>query len=293
MTGNGLRKQHSNLWLRFIVTITLTALLTVWALWGGLVVRRYTVNSGKLPEGASVRIAVVTDLHSLIWGENQQPLLDAIAAQQPDIIALVGDIIDDQEPITGALLFLERVAQIAPTYYVSGNHEFWSGAYDDIHDMIAGYGITVLDNAFEELTVNGVRLRLCGVDDPFVFQYTDDSELLALGDEQALLRDRFSYMDDSAYTILLAHRPELIDDYLQYHFDLILSGHTHGGQARIPFLLNGLWAPDQGWFPQYAGGRYDFGSRTLIVSRGAGAGNTLPRVFNPPELVVVDIAGGE
>jgi predicted MPP superfamily phosphohydrolase len=293
MTGNGLRKQHRNLWLRFIITITLTALLTVWALWGGLVVRRYTVNSSKLPEGTSVRIAVVTDLHSLIWGGNQQPLLDAIAAQQPDIIALVGDIVDDQEPIAGAQLFLERVAEIAPTYYVSGNHEFWSGAYDDIHDMIAGYGITVLNNAFEELTVNGVRLRLCGIDDPFVFQYTDDPELLALGNEQALLRDRFSYMDDSAYTILLAHRPELIDDYLQYHFNLILSGHTHGGQARIPFLLNGLWAPDQGWFPQYAGGRYDFGSRTLIVSRGAGAGNTLPRVFNPPELVVVDIAGGE
>lgn len=293
MFGNGLRKLQKRLRIKLAVTVMLTAALTVWALWSGLVVRRYETGSHKLAEDSGVCIAVVADLHSRIWGSDQKPLLDAIAAQQPDIIALVGDIVDDQEPMEGAQLFLERVADIAPAYYVSGNHEYWSSAYDDIHDMIEGYGITVLDNEQLYLTVNGVDICLCGVDDPYVFEYTDDPELLELGDEQALLRDRFSDLDDDTYNILLAHRPELIDDYLQYNFDLILSGHTHGGQVRVPLLLNGLWAPDQGWFPEYAGGRYDFAGRTLIVSRGVGAGNTLPRIFNPPEFVVVDIAGEE
>jgi predicted MPP superfamily phosphohydrolase len=252
-------------------------------------VRAYTVQSSKLSAGNSVRIAVITDLHSHVWGKDQQPLLDMIASQQPDLIALVGDIVDDREPVSGAQLFLERATEIAPTYYVSGNHEYWSDEYDSvIRGMIESDGITVIDNKRLNLNVKGVKLCLCGVDDPEVFDYTGDPELHALGSEQALLHDRFSDLGDGTYNILLAHRPELIEDYLPYGFDLILSGHTHGGQIRFPLFVNGLWAPDQGWLPEYAGGRYDFGQQTMIVSRGCGVEKLL-RVFNPPEVVVVDI----
>ncbi len=275
--------------LRLGITLAVAAALAFWAFCNGLTLRRYEVQSEKISAG-SVRVVVVTDLHSHIWGDDQQPLLEMIASQQPDIIALAGDIVDDRQPMYGARLFLDGVTDIAPTYYVSGNHEYWSGAYDGIREMIEGYGVTVLDNESVYLAVNGVDLCLCGIDDPEVFEYTDDPELRAIGNEGALL-ERFSDLEDGAYNILLAHRPELIDAYLQYDFDLILSGHTHGGQVRIPLILNGLFAPDQGYFPKYAGGRYDFDTRTLIVSRGAGAGNSLPRVFNPPEVVVVDIMG--
>ncbi len=277
--------------IRWGIIVAAVAILSVFAFRNSLTLRQYEVRSGKIPSG-SARIAVVSDLHSHIWGEGQQPLLDMIAAQQPDIIALVGDIADDGEPLYGAEMFLRRVTDIAPAYYVSGNHEYWSGAYGEIHDMIEGFGITVLDNESEVLTVGGLRLCLCGIDDPEVFDYTDDPMLLALGSEEALLR-RFSDLDSGTYTILLAHRPEYIGAYLQYDFDLILSGHTHGGQVRIPLLLNGLFAPDQGWLPRYAGGRYDFDDTTMIVSRGAGAGNILPRIFDPPEIVVVDIIAKE
>lgn len=271
------------------------AVLCVWAFYSGLVLRRYEVQTDKITFGSGVRIAVITDLHSHIFGENQQPLVSLIRKQQPDIIALVGDIVDDHAPDTGARLFLDGIRDIAPVYYVSGNHEYWSEEYDDIKDMIEGYGVTVLDNEWEEIIVNGVRLRICGVDDPVMFEYTDDPEWMSSGSEEAdmkrLFRESFSDLDDSVFNVLLAHRPEMIDIYLQYDFDLILSGHTHGGQIRIPPLINGLFAPGQGAFPKYAGGSFNFEGKTLVVGRGLSFHRFIPRVFNPPEVVVVDVAG--
>jgi predicted MPP superfamily phosphohydrolase len=210
--------------------LAVLAALAVWAFYGGLTLRRYEVQSEKLATG-SVRIVVIADLHSHIWGNDQQPLLDMIAAQQPDIIALAGDVADDREPMYGAQLFLDSVTDIAPTYYVSGNHEYWSGAYDEIREMIGGYGITVLDNERVNINVNGVRLCLCGIDDPYVFEYTEDPELLEIGSVEKLLRQRFSDLDSGAYNILLAHRPELIETYLQYDFDVILSATRTAGRC--------------------------------------------------------------
>ena len=261
------QKSNSRLWVQ-IAAAAFVMLLIVVSLFHGLVLRRYTVTSDKLPDDTIVRIAVIADLHSHIRGDDQQPLLNMIAAQKPDLIAVVGDIVDDREPMEGAQLFLERVTDIAPTYYVSGNHEYWSNEYDSvIRPMIEACGITVIANERINITANGIKLCLCGVDDPFVFDYTDDLELLALGNEQTLLRDRFSDLDDSTYNILLAHRPELIEDYQQYDFDLVLSGHTHGGQVRIPLLVNGLWAPDQDWFPEYGGGQYGRHSQYRLYAR--------------------------
>jgi uncharacterized protein len=270
--------------------VLVIAALAVWEFYSGLVVSAYEVTSSKVQEGASVRIAVIADLHSHIYGKDQQPLLDMIKDQQPDIIALVGDIVDDAEPQVGAKLFLQDITDIAPVYYVSGNHEYWSGECESIKQMVSRYGITVLSNERKNITVNGVKLCICGIDDPEVFDYTDDEELQGAQSIEDIL-SRFLDLDDSTVNILLAHRPEFIDTYLFYGFDLILSGHTHGGQIRIPLISNGLFAPCQGWFPKYPGGRYDFDSQTMIVSRGIGAGNSLPRIFNPPEVVIVDIKG--
>jgi len=284
-------------WLRLAVALPVVLALGFWAFYSGLTVRTYLVSSGKVPEG-SVRIVQISDLHSHIYSKDQQPLIGLIAAQQPDIIALTGDILDDNEPDAGAMLLLEGIRDIAPVCYVSGNHEYWSGRYDAIRALLESYGVTVLDNRWEELSVNGVTLRLCGVDDPMMFEYTRDPEYLAMsgGSEnerdntRALLKSRFSGLDDSALNVLLAHRAELIDLYLQYDFDLILSGHTHGGQIRIPPVVNGLFAPNQGVFPRCGGGRYGFeNGQTMIVSRGLSFNAYVPRVFNPPEVVVVDI----
>ena len=277
--------------MRRVTAGVVLAALCVWAFYFGLTLRTYGVETDKIPQGGRVRIVAVTDLHSHIYGKDQQPLIDMINKQQPDIIALVGDIADDEEPDDGTHLLLEGISGIAPAYYVSGNHEYWSDNYDRIKNMMESYGVTVLDNESEDIIVNGTRLCISGVDDPYMFDYTEDADYLEMGDEDELFQHRFANLDDGVLNVLLAHRPELIELYRQYGFDLILSGHTHGGQIRLPLLINGLFAPDQGWFPKYAGGRYDIGGKTLIVSRGLSFNDLVPRVFNPPEVVVVDITG--
>lgn len=277
--------------LRRTIIAAVLAGLCIWAFYIGLTLWVYEIETDKIPAEKSVRIVAVTDLHSHIYGKDQRPLIDMIIKQQPDIIALVGDIADDEEPDDGTRLLLEGIREIAPMYYVSGNHEYWSDGYDDIKSMMENYGVTVLDNESEDIIVNGVRLCISGVDDPYMFDYTEDSDYLEMGGEEELFRQRFSDMDSSVFNVLLAHRPELINLYRQYGFDLVLSGHTHGGQIRVPLLINGLFAPDQGWFPKYAGGRYNFGDQTMIVSRGLAFNDLIPRLFNPPEVVVVNIKG--
>lgn len=285
--GKAVKKKRKRL---IILSIVLLALVpfAVWALYSGLTLRTYEITSEKVPAGGRVRIVSISDLHNQTYGENQHELLDMIKEQNPDIIALTGDIVDYQLPLQGAKQFLEGVADIAPVYYVTGNNEYWLGKCESIKEMVSGYGITVLTNEREYITVNGAKLCICGIDDPEVFKYTDDAGLLALSEENDILK-KFSNLDGSALNILLAHRPERIDIYRQYDFDLVLSGHAHGGQVRIPPILNGLAAPDQGLFPRYAGGPYSFDGMTMIVSRGLSLDKLVPRVFDPPEVVVVDI----
>ena len=261
---------------RLAAGIGAAALLTVLALAAfdsRLVTRSYSIEA---PLSAPVTLAVVTDLHSCGYGEGQRELLDAVEAAAPDAVLLVGDIVDDVLPQENAFTVLEALAGQYPCFYVTGNHEYWSGQVDDICRRIADLGVTVLRGEAAELAVNGQTITLCGIDDP------DSGEAAA---QLAALP-----VEEGDYTVLLAHRPEAIGDYLQYPFDLIVSGHAHGGQWRIPGLVNGLYAPNQGWFPPYAGGLYTFESASLVVSRGLARESTrIPRIFNPPELVVIEL----
>lgn len=246
------------------------------ALYSGLTVRKYTVKTDKL-DGA-LRIVLITDLHSVYYGKGQNKLIAGIDRQRPDIVLLAGDIADDGNPHDGTIDLLKGIAGKYPCYYVSGNHEFWSGEIDNIKEMFRSCGVRVLEGENETVEINGQDVNICGIDDP------------EIGEEAfaAQIGGALKTADNGKYTILLAHRPERIEQYLEYGCDLILSGHTHGGQWRIPLILNGLVAPDQGFFPKYGGGRYELGDTVMIVSRGLQK-NILPRVFNPPELVVIDI----
>ena len=247
--------------------------LLLLALDNRLVVRRYTVESDKLTE--RVRLAVVSDLHSCAYGEGQKELLDSVAAEEPDLVLLPGDIVDDVLPEDNAWTVLGALAERWPCCYVTGNHEWWSGEAERICQEIEALGIHVLRGESVSITVKGQTITVFGIDDP-------DS-----GEGQF---SKVSGTNGEGYTILLAHRPEKIDDYLSGPFDLIVSGHAHGGQWRLPGLINGLYAPNQGLFPQYAGGRYDFGAQVFLVSRGLARESTrIPRLFNPPELVIADL----
>ncbi len=270
-----------------LISISLAVILVVAAFYNGLIVRRYTVQTDKMNVGESFRIVLITDLHSHIYGENQNELVSLIKKQQPDVLLLVGDIADDKIPFRGVRLLLKGIRGIAPVYYVTGNHEFWSFDVESIKEVIRSYGVKVLEGEYEQRMAGGAMITFAGIDDPDMDLFESSVSDWTVEMEGAFLPLR----NESGFKILLAHRPERIDEYKKYGFDLVVSGHTHGGQIRIPLILNGLYAPDQGWFPKHAGGMYRHGSLTHIVSRGASNPLRVPRIFNPPEVVVIDVKG--
>lgn len=268
---------------RAVALLVLAALLFA-VFYRGIVVRRYTVESGKLAAGQGFRLVVVADLHSHIYGGDQQPLLRRIRRQKPHAILLAGDIYDHRVEPEGVRLLLEGIRDLAPVYYVTGNHEYWVGDMGKVLGLFEQYGVTVLDDRWETADFNGVEVVVAGVNDPVKAQFETY-------DPEGALEQAFASLPQEPFSLLLAHRPTWIESYRRYPFDLVVSGHNHGGQVRIPFLCNGLVGPDEGLFPQYPGGVYRHGGLTQVVSRGLAVYWWLPRVCNPPELVVVDVQG--
>ena len=259
--------------------LAILVVLTLIALDERLILRTYTVVSPKLT--AEVRLAVVTDFHS---SDNADDVVAMVASCAPDAVLLVGDLFDDDtqnRPTERTLSLMRQLSAQYPCYYVSGNHEAWTGEMDALYQQTEEAGVTVLRMSSGVLTVRGQRIALCGVPDPYemVFSGAPDTE------EQ--LRQALEDVDSADFTVLLAHRPELLAKYAQFPLDLVVSGHAHGGQVRIPGVLNGLYAPNQGWFPKLAGGAYTQDGTTLIVSRGLAVRTRLPRIFNRPEVVLV------
>ena len=263
---------------KWLIRLLLLAALVVLAVIGldqRVIVRHYTVESDKID--APVRLVVLADYHGCNYGDG---LIPAVEALHPDVVLLPGDIFDDGMPRAPSEALVRGLADRWPCYYVTGNHEYWTGEVGEICRIIEAAGVTVLDQDCAELTVNGQNINICGIPDPYAYVDTEDALARAAADIQ-----------QEAFTILLAHRPELIEKYAATGaFNLVVSGHAHGGQVRIPLLVNGLYAPNQGWLPRYAGGLYEVDGTTLIVSRGLARESTgLPRVFNRPEIVVIDL----
>lgn len=259
--------------------LAILVVLTLIALDERLILRTYTVVSPKLT--AEVRLAVVTDFHS---SDNADDVVAMVASCAPDAVLMVGDMFDDDianRPTERTLSLMRQLSAQYPCYYVSGNHEAWTGEMDALYQQTEEAGVTVLRMSSGVLTVRGQRIALCGIPDPYemVFSGAPDTE------EQ--LRQALEDVDSADFTVLLAHRPELLTKYAQFPLDLVVSGHAHGGQVRIPGVLNGLYAPNQGWFPKLAGGAYTQDGTTLIVSRGLAVRTRLPRIFNRPEVVLV------
>ena len=270
-----MRKKHW--WI--LPVLAILVVLTLIALDERLTLRTYTVASPKLT--AEVRLAVVTDFHS---SDNADDVVAMVASCAPDAVLLVGDLFDDDtqnRPTERTLSLMRQLSAQYPCYYVSGNHEAWTGEMDALYQQTEEAGVTVLRRSSGVLTVRGQRIALCGIPDPYemVFSGAPDTE------EQ--LRQALEDVDSADFTVLLAHRPELLAKYAQFPLDLVVSGHAHGGQVRIPGVLNGLYAPNQGWFPKLAGGAYTQDGTTLIVSRGLAVRTRLPRIFNRPEVVLV------
>lgn len=277
--------------LMIVLTVVASLLiaLVIWTVWGNtaLELNTYTVSSGRLPEAFDgYRIAHISDLHNTEMGKDNDKLLNMLREAKPDIIAITGDLIDSRNTdIEIALQFVEEAVKIAPCYYVTGNHEARVSEYfDDLKNELTELGIIILEDERVDLDKNSETITLIGINDPsFKSDYLfGDSETVVETHLQELMNESYSF------TLLLSHRPELFEIYVNNEVDLVLSGHAHGGQFRLPFV-GGLVAPNQGLFPKYDAGLYTEENTNMIVSRGIG-NSILPfRFNNRPEVILIEL----
>lgn len=239
---------------------------------------RFEIKSLRLPSAFDgFTIAHVSDLHNREFGNL---LTDEIAAQNPDCIVITGDMIHRENQIAAAIRFAEKAVRLAPTYYVTGNHERVLRCYDAFAEKMRALGVHILANSYATVRRGEDKIAFLGMHDPTFFErgkidfVTELSGIFAHMQAEGIL-----------YTILLSHRPELFERYVATGIDLSLCGHAHGGHVRFPFI-GAVYAPGQGLFPKYTEGIYRKDGKCMVVSKGLGKSSWVPRVLNPPELAV-------
>lgn len=232
------------------------------------------------------KVVQVSDLHNKDFG-NQ--LIDKVYDENPDIIVVTGDVIDrTRTDVPIAVNAMEEMVEIAPVYFVSGNHEVTSEEFDFLQLEMERIGVINLDNSHEVLEIDGSEIGLIGMEDPLLLLYEDVERV---GSAELLLQSRLvQLLEESGteFNLLLSHRAELMEVYADSAVNIVLTGHAHGGQIRIPFI-NGIYAPSQGFLPEYTSGMYEQGGTSMIVSRGLGNSVFPLRINNRPELVVLTL----
>ena len=272
-----------------VASIVVFFLLFSGWIWRGntaLEVNEYEMISNRIPEAFSgFRIAQISDLHNAQFGERNEGLLSLLSQADPDIIVITGDLIDSRHTdIEIALEFCESAIEIAPVYYVTGNHEARVAEFENLKNGLEENGIVILENEKVRLSRDEEYITLMGIQDP---SFTTD---YLFGDAESVAAATLSEFQNESdrYTVLLSHRPELFNVYVDSQIDLVFSGHAHGGQFRLPFI-GGLVAPNQGFFPEYDAGLFSKENTTMVVSRGAGNSIIPLRFNNRPEIVVVEL----
>lgn len=244
-------------------------------------------KNDKIPEEfKGYKILQISDLHNKEFGSKQNKILSKIEKIKPDVIVVTGDLIDsDKTDIDVAMDLINKAIDIAPIFYVSGNHEAWSCSYDTLKPKLEEAGVAVLDNEKKEISKGKSSIEIIGLSD-IVFIDSDELEYTGYGKIEGLL-DKLSKKNNK-FKILLSHRPELFDIYSNSNVDLVFAGHAHGGQFRLPFI-GGLIAPDQGFLPKLTEGIHTMNNTSMIISRGLGNSIIPLRIFNRPELIVVTL----
>lgn len=273
----------------FAIVVVLIVLLITWIVYGNSTLETCTisVSSKDLPtEFDAFRIAHISDLHNAEFGKDNRKLVSLLETTEADIIVITGDIVDSRRTnIEKAIRFAAKAAEIAPTYYVNGNHEsrLSNADYSRLTARLKESGVTVLENQTKDITIGNETITLIGINDPnFNMEFVDDTV------EQNVAHQLMKTIpQNNNYKVLLAHRPEYFDVYAE-KVDLVLSGHAHGGQFIIPFV-GGLLAPGQGLLPKYYNGLYERGTTGMIVSRGIGNSLFPFRINNKPTIVVAEL----
>ena len=244
-----------------------------------IVTTERTFESEKVPASFDgYRITQITDLHDATFGDGQQKLVEKVKATNPDAIFITGDLVDSRRyDLQNSLQAVEQFVDIADVYYVLGNHEVALNNMEEIYGALSELGVRVLPNEAAVFERGGERMVIAGIEDPLMGKTVP-----------VMLDEAIGSVADDTFTMLLSHRPEQFDSYVNQEIDLVFTGHAHGGQIRLPFI-GGLFAPTQGMFPKYTAGVFEEGETTMIVGRGLGNSVFPFRIFNLPEIVTVEL----
>ena len=263
--------------------------LIIWIAWANTAIElnEYQIKSEELPENfEGFRIVQVSDLHNTEIGEENTKLLKLIENAKPDIIVITGDTVDSYHTdVEVSLRFVEKAVRIAPCYYVTGNHEarFSKEFFQSFEEKLKEYGVQVLHDESVMLEKDGEYILLAGLDDP---TFASNHEGIRYSNLSSHIKELFS---EEGFHVLLSHRPELFETYVEADVDLVFSGHAHGGQFRLPFV-GGIVAPNQGFFPEYDAGLFLEDGTNMVVSRGIGNSIIPVRFHNRPEVIVVELS---
>lgn len=291
MGGDSLTQKYSK--KNIIITIILLCVVTVFSVWlyldnNRIDITELEIENELIPDSFDgFTIVQVSDLHNTEFGKDNEKLVNAIKSVEPDLIAITGDLMDSKHTdVDVAISFIEQTATLAPVYFITGNHEYSNiTEYNKLEDSMKKAGIHILANESAYVKKNGETIQIIGLDDPI----WSDLYSIEGAIENKITDNLRSLKAPDLFCFVLSHRPEYFDAYCQSNVDLVLSGHAHGGQYRLPFI-GGLIAPNQGLFPKYTEGAYEKDGTTMIVSRGLG-NSILPfRLNNPPELVVIKLS---
>lgn len=246
-----------------------------------LEISRYEVKSQKLPESFDgFKIVQLSDLHGAEFGEDGMELVEKVKELEPDMIALTGDFVTDEGDLAAVEKLVARLTELCPVYFISGNHEFGSGLAVKVRNILERAGVKYLSNEYLTISRGEDGILLGGVEDPLAY-----ADMLS-PDE---LAQKMNDAAPDAFKILLGHRNYWMTEYPELPVDLIFCGHAHGGLIRIPGV-GGLIGTDRRLFPDFDAGQFNNGRYTLIVSRGLGNSVSIPRVFNRPEIVCVELS---
>lgn len=271
--------QYLKLTAFFIVVIAL--LIFLYYENNAIVVTHYDIKSKKLPTSNGYKILHLSDLHNKSFGKNQEKLVKIVENIKPNIIVITGDIIDSRKyNEIPSLKLVKQLTQISPVYYVTGNHEARTDRFYSLEKKLSKYNVNVLRNKRIEVKQKNYKINILGIDDYAFFN--------GVNEYKNVLEKLTNGLDRTNFTLLLSHRPEKVKYYIDYPIDLVLAGHSHGGQIRLPFI-GGLVAPAQGILPKYTFGLYEEGNLKMIVNRGLGNSLFPQRLFNRPEVVVITL----
>lgn len=268
------------------ITITVILILGVFSYQQNNSLQRntFTIASEKIPNQMNgLQILHLSDLHNKTFGLNQEKLVSMVKMAKPDLTVFTGDMIHNNASEENGLHLMKQLVKIAPVYFVMGNHEGYLSDFNELEEKLAQLGVTVLRNESVRIKEG---IQLIGIDDPTASGdlYSEDTQII----EQELQKAIQKGDNPEGYTILLSHRPELLSVYARHNIDLVLAGHAHGGQVRLPFV-GGIVAPNQGLFPEFDAGEFKQDQTTMIVNRGLGNSIIPQRLFNLPEMILIEL----